>query len=270
MQPIQKIDPVYILNVMRSMGLDAELGSGFEAPTVVWRLHGTTADLAWIGAGSLNFQIIAADSPVTLDSIYAWNHEESGSRAYMYDSAAAVLVSELEIGSGVPEGKVRQFLTDCASRSKRWLDRLAAAGAGPPIGKGDIIRTMSVGRLVGILEGMDLEYAVTPDPVMREMVLLKRGDTVITVSILLRGTILSIRHLVDGTKTSCGLADMNEWNLTYDQSRAYIRRDGAAGLESDLDLRHGVTLETVEGFVNYFMISNDAWSEEILRLPAGR
>ena len=62
------------------------------------------------------------------------------------------------------------------------------------------------------------------------------------------------------TDVSPTLATANEWNRDNSFSRAYVDKDGNAGLESDLMLRGGVTSDNIEMFVTTFRDSVARWA----------
>ena len=57
------------------------------------------------------------------------------------------------------------------------------------------------------------------------------------------------------------MAKVNEWNQTYRFSRAYLSATGNSSIEADLDLRGGVTKETVETFIKQFRTTLGAYSQ---------
>ncbi len=65
------------------------------------------------------------------------------------------------------------------------------------------------------------------------------------------------------TEEPASLALINEWNRTKRYSRAHIDSDGDAVLESDLDIRGGVTIHTIRGFIKIFGISSSAFFTEL-------
>lgn len=58
---------------------------------------------------------------------------------------------------------------------------------------------------------------------------------------------------------------INEWNRTKRYSRAHVDSDGDPVIESDLDIRGGVTPKTIQNFVKIFGISAGAFRGELVK-----
>jgi hypothetical protein len=65
------------------------------------------------------------------------------------------------------------------------------------------------------------------------------------------------------TEEPPALTIVNEWNRTKRYSRAHVDSDGDAVIESDLDIRGGVTPQTIKNFVKIFGISAGAFFIEL-------
>lgn len=65
------------------------------------------------------------------------------------------------------------------------------------------------------------------------------------------------------TEEPPALPIINEWNRTKRYSRAHVDSDGDAVIESDLDIRGGVTAKTIQNFVKIFGISAGAFFIEL-------
>ncbi len=65
------------------------------------------------------------------------------------------------------------------------------------------------------------------------------------------------------TEEPPALTIVNEWNRTKRYSRAHVDSDGDAVIESDLDIRGGVTPKTIKNFVKIFGISAGAFFIEL-------
>ena len=62
----------------------------------------------------------------------------------------------------------------------------------------------------------------------------------------------SLRLYGAWTGSDVGLEEMNQWNLEYRFSRAYIDEDGDPVLESDLDFEGGVCFSTITTFIETY------------------
>jgi hypothetical protein len=111
-----------------------------------------------------------------------------------------------------------------------------------------------------------VEHAIAAiDPIFKESqngqgyLFKSNGYTVV----LIRGTtLIQLRVYFTGKKVT--LTRINEWNRTKNFSRAYLDSEGnAAALESEIELKDGVTLATLGNFFATFIVSIEDFANSI-------
>jgi hypothetical protein len=294
MRSFQEIDYGALLGIMGSMGLSPAVETavkpkgktpagagacpaGLAASAVAWDIMGRKARLSYMpDRRAVRFSIADTGQRFTLDpedmlqAVNHWNFKETGSRSHVDDAGLASLESDLELAGGVSEARVRDFIANCVSRSERWISRMSVAagwgqdGDGPETRTAGVISSLTAPELLEILKSAagDASFELPPDS--SGLVVMRIDGSTVTVMIGPGGTMLLIRHALSRSLCSCSLSDVNGWNGTRSLSRSFIDPEGAAVLESDLDLRGGVTRRKVRAFVKGFLLSIEAWTEEII------